>query len=113
MDVELPTTMHIAGGSQTRTIQCWTPSTTTNQFYAWGPVEGTDRWRSTFLLIGNKIVETNNSNSFRNYNLQSWECLDSIQYKPELKGVIFPVISIFSVYLIYRLVFRLLRGKGL
>lgn len=112
MDVQLPTTMHIANGSQTKNIVCWTPSTNNIQFYAWSAQEGTDRWRTEFRLIGDKLYETNNSQSFRNYTLLNYECLNSIPYKPELK-VWFPIISILIFYLIIRLVFRLLRGKGL
>lgn len=112
MDVELPTIMHRAGGSQTENIVCWTPSSTVNQFFAWSAPNGVDRYRSTFLLVGDKLYETNNAQSFRNYNLQDWECLDSIPYKPELK-VWFPIVSIIIFYFIVRLIFRLLRGKGL
>ena len=98
MNVELPTTgCNIINSSTT--------------FYNYSP-DG--RTRSNYVIYAdNAILQSTTTNQY-GYTYTG-DCLvtGDLVYKPELKGVIFPVISIFSIYLIYRLVFRLLRGKGL
>lgn len=72
------------------------------------------RTRESYIIYDGKAILQSRTTSQYGYTYTG-DCLSTgdLVYKPELKGVIFPVISIFSIYLIYRLVFRLLRGKGL
>lgn len=115
MDIEFPTTMHIAGGSQTKQVWCLAKGPNEIQYYTYSYPEGVDIYRSEWRLInGWKLVEANNSTMIRNFNVQNFECLtqEDMVYKPELK-VWFPIISIIIFYFIVRLIFRLLRGKGL
>ena len=115
MDIELPTIMHTSGGSQTKQVYCVIKGPNVDQFYTYSNYEGVDIYRSEWRLVnGWKLQEANNSTMIRNFNLQTWECLsqEDMVYKPELK-VWFPIISIIIFYFIIRLIFRLMRGKGL
>lgn len=69
--------------------------------------------RSEYSIYSGEIFLRNTSTSTYGYNVTG-TCLNTgdLVYKPEVK-VYFEIISVIIFYLIVRLVFRLLRGKGL
>lgn len=69
--------------------------------------------RSQYNIYDGKIFLTGTSTSGYGYDVTG-TCLvtGDLVYKPEIK-VYFEIISVIIFYLIVRLVFRLLRGKGL
>lgn len=72
-----------------------------------------NRTRKRYIIYDGKLILQANDYSQYGYTYTG-TCLNTgdLIYKPELK-VYFEVISIVIFYLIIRLVFRLLRGKGL
>lgn len=69
--------------------------------------------RETYIIYDGKAILQARTTSQYGYT-HTGDCLvtGDLVYKPELK-VWFPIVSIIIFYFIVRLIFRLLRGKGL
>lgn len=68
--------------------------------------------RETYYIYDGKAILQNSNYNQYGYTY-SGTCLNDgdLVYKPELKGVWFPIVSLIIILYIYRFVFRLFRGR--
>lgn len=96
MDVVLPSTgCNIINSSTT--------------FYNYSPDGKT---REAYVIYDGKALLQSSSYNQYGYSY-SGTCLNTgdLVYHPELKGVWFPIVGLIAILFIYRLVFRLFRGR--
>lgn len=78
-------------------------------FYNFSP---DNRTRETWIIYDGKAILQSSTTSQYGYTY-SGTCLNTgdLVYRPELKGVWFPIVGLIVILFIYRFVFRLFRGR--
>lgn len=80
-----------------------------SSFYNYSP---DNRTRESYVIYEGKILLQNSTYNPNGYSY-SGTCLTTgdLVYRPELKGVWFPIVGLIVILFIYRFVFRLFRGR--
>lgn len=80
-----------------------------SSFYNYSP---DNRTRETYVIYEGKALLQNSTYNPNGHNY-SGTCLNTgdLVYRPELKGVWFPIVGLIVILFIYRFVFRLFRGR--
>lgn len=70
------------------------------------------RTRETYVIVDGKAILQNSTYNQNGYTYSGTCLVDGdIIYRPELKGVWFPIVSFVMIFFIYKFVFRLFRGR--